>query len=376
LIHDYFTQRGGAERVVEHLYQLLPKPDVFATVLLDECVPACLSNTPIATSWMQNLPNMKKWHRLYFALYPIGVRALDLSAYDVVISSSSSYAKGVCTRAGALHICYCHTPMRWVWQYGEYVKRENLSYSQRLALPLLLSGLRAWDKNAARQPDQFIANSSVVAARIQEAYRRTAVVINPAIEVDRFRISAQQDDFYLVLSRLVPYKRIDLAIEACNLLRRRLVVIGTGPDRERLERLAGPTVEFKGRLSDEDVEKYAATCRALLFPGEEDFGMAPLEIAAAGRPTIAFGAGGALETIIHGTTGTFFKRPEARSMAEGIEESESRSWCPSTLRQHAMRFDVTVFRRKMRELLKSLNVTCAPEVMEIEPEVQAAASGA
>jgi glycosyltransferase involved in cell wall biosynthesis len=298
LVHDYFTQLGGAERVAEHLYQLLPNTDVFATTSVDECVPAGLSGVAISTSWMQKLPHMKKWHRLYFVLYPFGISALDLSAYDVVISSSSSYAKGVHTKTSTLHVCYCHTPMRWIWRYRDYAQREGFSHSKRLILPVMLRGLKTWDENAARQPDQFIANSHVVAARIEEVYRRTAVVINPAVDVDRFRISANQDDFYLVLSRLVPYKRIDLAIEACKLLNRRLVVIGNGPDRGRLERLAGPMVEFKGRLPDEDTAKYASTCQALLFPGEEDFGMAPLEIAAAGRPTVAFRAGGATETII------------------------------------------------------------------------------
>jgi glycosyltransferase involved in cell wall biosynthesis len=265
--------------------------------------------------------------------------------------------------------------MRWIWRYRDYAQREGFSHSKRLILPVMLRGLKTWDENAARQPDQFIANSHVVAARIEEVYRRTAVVINPAVDVDRFRISANQDDFYLVLSRLVPYKRIDLAIEACKLLNRRLVVIGNGPDRGRLERLAGPMVEFKGRLPDEDTAKYASTCQALLFPGEEDFGMAPLEIAAAGRPTVAFRAGGATETIIDGVTGTFFEQPDARSMAEAIEESERRAWSPDALRQHALRFDTRVFRSKMKALLKSLNVDCGGDIIDIQTHAPARAVG-
>ena len=241
---------------------------------------------------MQNLPRLGELYRLYFPLYPLGVQSLDLSRYDLVISSSSGYGKGVRTRSDALHVCYCHTPMRWIWRYHDYVSREKLAVSKRLLLPLALKGLKAWDIDAARQPDQYVANSRVVAQRIRDCYGREAIVIPPPIDAGRFVLQAQQDDYYLVLARFVSYKRIDLAVSACNILGRRLVVIGGGPESDKLRALAGPTVTVLGHVSDAEATRYASECRALLFPGEEDFGMAPLELAAAGRPTIAYRARG------------------------------------------------------------------------------------
>jgi glycosyltransferase involved in cell wall biosynthesis len=228
-------------------------------------------------------------------------------------------------------------------------------------LPVLLKALRAWDRNAARQPDQFVANSALVAQRIESFYERHAVVIHPPIDVNRFHISPRQEDYFLVLSRLVAYKRIDLAIAACNLLGRRLKIIGEGPDRNRLEGMAGPTVRFMGRLSDEDVQRAVGECQALLFPGEEDFGMVPLEVASAGRPTIAFRGGGATETIEDGVTGLFFDQADVRSLAAAIETFQHHSWSPSLLRSHARKFDIQVFRDRFRQLLESLGITLGPD---------------
>jgi glycosyltransferase involved in cell wall biosynthesis len=361
IVHDYFTQQGGAERVAEQLYAMLPDSDIYSTVALPEMLPAGVPAEKMRTSWMQSLPKMEKYHRFYFAIYPLGVKSLDLSDYDVVITSSSGYAKGVETRPDAIHICYCHTPMRWVWRYADYAEREQFGARARAVLPVVLKALRAWDRNAARQPDQFVANSEVVAQRIESIYDRHAVVISPPIDVNRFHISARQEDYFLVLSRLVAYKRIDLAIAACNLLGRRLMIIGSGPDRPRLEAMAGPTVKFLGRLSDEQTQRYVSECQALLFPGEEDFGMVPLEVASAGRPTIAFRGGGATETIVEGITGLFFDQADARSLAAAIEEFPLHHWSPSLLRNHAARFDIQVFRNRFRQLLESIGVTLQPD---------------
>ncbi len=352
--------------MAEQLHAMLPSADVFATVALQDQLPTKLAKTGVQTSWMQNLPGMKKLHRYYFLLYPFGVDSLDLSEYEVVVSSSSGYAKGIRTKRGALHVCYCHTPMRWAWRYQDYAAREKFNASTRLALPILLHGLRLWDMNASRQPDQFVANSQIVADRIQQIYKRHAVVIPPPIDVSRFSISQTQDDYYLILSRLVPYKRIDLAVEACNLAKRRLIVVGDGPDRKRLQELAGPTVQFMGRLSDEETARYVGECRALLFPGEEDFGMVPLEVAASGRPTVAFRAGGATETVIDGVTGTFFDEPTAVSLASAVEELESLTFSPDRLRSHAMTFDVVSFRRRFMGLLRSLGASVPSAVQAID----------
>jgi glycosyltransferase involved in cell wall biosynthesis len=300
---------------------------------------------------MQSMPLMKQHYRLYFMLYPLAVRSLDLSAYDLVVSSSSGYAKGVRSSRDAIHVCYCHTPMRWVWSFDSYSSRETMGMAKRLLLPPLIGALREWDKAASSAPDHFVANSKTVAERIERAYGRTAEVIHPPIDVNRFGASNEQEDYYLVLARLISYKRLDLAVEACTKLGRRLMVIGDGPDRARLMEKAGPTVTFLNRLSDEEVEHYAARCRALIFPGEEDFGMAPLEIAAAGRPTIAYRAGGAVETIIDSVTGIFFDRQDADSLAEAIQRFERQDWSSRTLRRHAESFGIEVFQSKFRQFL-------------------------
>lgn len=356
IVHDYFTQRGGAERVAEQLYAMFPDADVFSTVSLPEMLPDNIPVEKIRTSWMQSLPKMAKYHRYYFAVYPFGVKSLNLEDYDVVITSSSGYAKGVHTRPDAFHICYCHTPMRWVWRYDDYAERENFGTGARAVLPAVLKALRAWDSNAARQPDQFIANSSVVAQRIESIYGRHAVVIPPPIDVNRFHISPDQEDYFLVLSRLVPYKRIDLAVNACNLLGRTLKVIGNGPDRKRLEEIAGPTIQFLGRLPDEEIQQHVSRCQALLFTGEEDFGMVPLEVASAGRPTIAFRGGGATETIVNGVTGLFFDKPEVASLVAALEEFPRHEWFPSVLRNHAEQFDIQVFQQHFLQLLMGLGI--------------------
>jgi glycosyltransferase involved in cell wall biosynthesis len=364
VVHDYFTQHGGAENVAGELYNLVPQADMFATVALDKYVPACIPREKLQTSWMQNLPRLGDLYRLYFPLYPLGVQSLDLSRYDLVISSSSGYGKGVRTRSDALHVCYCHTPMRWIWRYHDYVSREKLAVSKRLLLPFALKGLKAWDIDAARQPDQYVANSRVVAQRIRDCYGREAIVIPPPINAGRFVLQPRQDDYYLVLARLVSYKRIDLAISACNLLGRRLFVIGGGPESDKLRALAGPTVTVLGHVSDAEATRYASECRALLFPGEEDFGMAPLELAAAGRPTIAYRGGGALETIVEGTTGIFFDEQDVPCLAEAILSFEKMSWDPNTLRAHALRFDVSQFRRKFYDLLASLGFPVSGEAVD------------
>jgi glycosyltransferase involved in cell wall biosynthesis len=351
VVHDYFTQLGGAERVADELYQMMPQATLLSTVALQERMPAGLRDIPVETTWMQHLPRMRDLYRFYFLLYPLAVKSLRLSGYDLVVSSSSGYAKGVQTHRDTLHVCYCHTPMRWVWNFDAYSSRESMSIAKRLVLNHLISGLRSWDVGAARQPDHFIANSRAVAERIRRCYDRVCEVIHPPIDVNRFRPSDEQGDYYLILSRLISYKRLDLAIQACTQLGRRLIVIGDGPERERLAANAGPTVEFMGRLSDEDVEYYAARCQALIFPGEEDFGMAPLELAAAGRPAIAYRAGGAVETIIEGVTGTFFDAQTVESLASAIELFEKQDWDRHVLRRHAQNFSVDVFRSRMRTFL-------------------------
>jgi glycosyltransferase involved in cell wall biosynthesis len=360
VVHDYFTQSGGAEKVAEELFIMLPGADLVTTVALADRMPARLKGVPVQTSWLQNMPRMRDLYRLYFLLYPFAVQSLDVSSYDLIVSSSSGYAKGVRTPPGATHVCYCHTPMRWVWDYGRYSARETFSGPQKLLLPLFINALKKWDIAASKQPTHYVANSHVVAERILASYGRTSEVIYPPIEVERFSISEDQDDYYLVLARLVSYKRIDLAVRACTKLNRPLCIIGSGTDLESLKAIAGPSVKFLGRLSDAEVNRYISRCRALLFPGEEDFGMVPLETAAAGRPTIAYRAGGATETIIEGVTGLFFDEQTPEHLADAIERFERENWDPKVLRKHAESFSTQVFQERFLSLLDHLGVPIAP----------------
>jgi glycosyltransferase involved in cell wall biosynthesis len=364
LVHDYFIQMGGAERVAIAMHDSFPSAPLYTTVALPHRLPPRLRTADIRTSAMQWLPGIEHRFRQYFMLYPLAVEHFDLSEYDLIFSSSSGYAKGVRRRENAIHVCYCHTPMRWAWRYEDYVARERFGGVARSALPFFMWGLRKWDLRAAQQPNYYIANSQLVAQRIKQIYGRDAVVIPPPINVDRFQPSVEIDDYYLVLSRLVGYKRIDLAIEACNRLGRRLVIIGDGPDRKRLEKLAGPKTEFLGRQPDSRINHYASHCRALLFPGEEDFGMVPLEVNAAGRPVVAFRGGGAVETVVEGVTGVFFDEPDSASVVEAIENFESRIWDPLEIRAHAEKFDQRVFASRVLQFLGEVAPpSCASELI-------------
>jgi glycosyltransferase involved in cell wall biosynthesis len=356
VVHDYFTQLGGAEKVAAELFRLLPGASLHTLAATPRCMPEFLENVKIQTSWIQSMPGIAKYYRLYFMLYPLAVGSLDLSPYDLVLSSFSSYAKGIHTGRDAMHVCYCHTPTRWVWDLEKYSNREDMSDMSKLLLSRLIALLRIWDVSAARQPDHFIANSKTVADRIRSAYQRHAEVIHPPIDVGRFHMSEEPDDYYLVLARLVSYKRIDLAVRACSLLKKKLFVVGDGPHRQALESEAGPSVTFCGRLPDFEVDHLVSRCRALIFPGEEDFGMAPLEVAAAGRPCIAYRAGGATETIVDGVTGKFFDQQDVDHLMVAIEQFELQSWSPLELRKHAEGFSVDVFRERMRSFLTKAGV--------------------
>jgi glycosyltransferase involved in cell wall biosynthesis len=324
---------------------------MYTTVDLRRQLPENLKNSKVYTSWMQRLRVNHKNYRKYFLIYPFAVESLDLSSYDLILSSSTGFAKGVKKRPGAVHINYCHAPMRWVWRYEDYAAREGFDSLKRKVLPVLLAGLKHWDLRAARQPDYFIANSNVIAERIKQCYGREAIVIPPPIDVERFSPDEPDEDYYLLLSRLAPYKRLDLAIEACKKLDRPLVVIGDGTARQQLEKIAGAKTRFLGRQPDEVVARYAGRCRALIFPGEEDFGMTPLEINASGRPVIAFRAGGATETVINRETGVFFERQTVDSLIQGIEEFEGLKWNRRALRSHAEKFNRQVFASRISDFL-------------------------
>jgi len=355
LVHDYLNQMGGAERVVMAFHQMFPDAPIYTSIYDPKRVDPAFQEMDIRTSFMQKFPLVTRHHQPYLPFYPFAMESLDLREYDLVLSSSSAFGKGVITRPGTMHICYCHTPMRWCWNYREYVEREQLGGIARHVLPFLITGLRMWDQVSAMRVDHFIANSPVVAERIQKYYRRDAVVIPPPVEVSRFSFdpATEVEDYFLIISRLIPYKRIDLAIEACNRLRLPLVIIGAGRDMERLQRLAGPTIRFLGRLSDQEVLHYYARCRALLFPGEEDFGITPLEAQACGRPVIAYGSGGALASVVEGSTGVFFYEQTVDSLATALASFDERRYEPETIRSHALEFDMPRFHRRILQFIEA-----------------------
>lgn len=351
VFQDYLAQFGGAERVTEAIHQALPDADLCTTLSVPEKISPYLREHEPKTTWMQNLPAKAKLFRHYFLLYPFAVESAHLESYDLIVSSCCGYAKGVKRGHNAVHVCYCHNPMRWVWRFQEYMARESFSGAAKFALHMMVQGLKHWETKAAGRPDYFIANSHIVANRLKSAFGVEATVIEPPIETSRFWISKTVDDYYLILARLVPYKRIDVAVETCTRSGRRLVVIGDGPDRPRLQALAGPTVTFLGRQPDREVNRLASRCRALIFPGEEDFGMAPLEVNAAGRPVVAYGAGGATETVIEGVNGLLFGEQTPESLMEALNRFEQRDWNPAAIRDIAMRYDIHLFQERLLDFL-------------------------
>ena len=355
LVHDYLNQMGGAERVVLALHEIFPDAPLYTSIYDPERVDAAFRDMDIRTTFMQKFPMVTKHHQPYLPFYPFAMESLDLRGYDLVLSSSSAFGKGVITRPETLHICYCHTPMRWCWNYEEYVEREKLGSVARKVLPPLITGLRIWDQASAMRVDHFIANSPVIAERIRKYYRRESVVIPPPVEANRFPFDPTivTEDYFLALGRLIPYKRFDLAIEACNQLQLPLVIIGGGRDLERLQKLAGPTIRFLGHLSDEEVIHYFTHCRAFLFPGEEDFGITPLEAQVAGRPVIAYGAGGALASVADGVTGTFFHEQTVESLVSVLDSFDEKAYNPLAIHNHALEFDTPRFQRRILQFVEA-----------------------
>ncbi len=363
LVHYWFVGRRGGERVVEALCELFPQADLFALVADRKTLSPELQQRKLTTSFLQSLPGSRKWHRHMLPLYPLAVEQFDLRGYDLVISTESGPAKGVLTAPETCHICYCFTPMRYLWNfYQEYKNGSGLGPVRKAVFGLTAHYARLWDQASAARVDYFAALSHTVAVRVRKYYRRDAEVIHPPVGVSGAPLDGDIEDYYLVVGQLVNYKRIDLAIEACNHLGRTLRVVGVGEEYKRLRRMAGKTVTFLGALSDEDVREQYSRCRALLFPGEEDFGIVPVEAQASGRPVIAFGKGGALETVIGAfqgksvpeqATGLFFDDQTLRSMTEAIlrfETVEDR-FLPQFIRAHAEQFDKRHFVDKMSKFI-------------------------
>lgn len=349
LVASWLNQYGGAERVLEVVHGLFPAAPLFTATYAPAALPAAYRGWDIRSSFLDRLPIADK--RLLLPLYPAAFESFDLRGFDRILSITSAFAHGVRRPLNARHVCYCLTPARFLWNYDDYIQREQIGRLSRLVLPMVVARLRRWDRQAAARVTQFVAISETVRARVAQSYQQDAVIIHPPVDVDRFRMASARGDFFLVLSRLVPYKRIDLAIQAFNQLGLPLVIAGEGRDQARLEAMARPNVRFVGRPSDAQACDLLARGRALIFPGEEDFGITPLEANACGRPTIAFAGGGARETILPGVTGEFFSAPNAASLAETVARFDDRQYDPALIRKHAEQFGTRVFKERLRGLI-------------------------
>lgn len=327
---------------------LYPDAPVYTSMYWPERMSPAIREMEVRTSFMQTLPLVTRRHQPFLPLYPLAFESFDLSGFDVVISNSSAFSKGVVTPPSTLHVSYCLTPMRWVWNYKGYVERERLGKLPRLVLPAAISQLRAWDVATAQNVDRFVAISRAVADRIRKYYRREATVIYPPVNCANFCPEpGREEAYYLLVSRMVPYKRIDLAVDAFTRLGLPLKIVGGGRDERALRARAGRTVEFLGRVGDDDLRHLLARCRAFVFPGEEDFGISPLEANASGRPVIAFAAGGALDTVRDGTSGVYFHEQTVEALCEAVRTVERTAWDPTAIRAHAETFDTEVFRQRL-----------------------------
>jgi glycosyltransferase involved in cell wall biosynthesis len=350
-VHDYLTQLGGAERVLVQLHALYPDAPIYTSVYDRAAMGHEFERYDVRTSWLQRIPGAPRRFRALLPLYPNAFEALDLRGFDLVISSTTSFAKGVRVPPGALHVSYVNTPTRFLWYPQEYAF-EIVPALARPALRAALPGLRRWDYSAAQRPHRIIANSHNVAARIMACYHRESDVVPCPVDVDKFAPSDDGvDDYYLVVARLLPYKRVALAIEACNALDAPLVVVGSGPDEGRLRALAGPSVRFAGTIDDAQRRTLLAHARAVIVPGVEDFGLVALEAAASGRPVIAFAGGGSLETVVEGETGVFFREPTSDALAAVLRAFVPEAFWRARLVEHAARFSPERFRDRMRDLI-------------------------
>ncbi|MSQ10276.1 MAG: glycosyltransferase family 4 protein [Dehalococcoidia bacterium] len=347
IVHDWLNQNGGAERVLEELHLLFPQAPIFTSIYVPEKVPAEYREWDIRTSFMQHLPMSHGRHQMYLPLYPKAFRSFDFSDYDLILSNSSGFAHGVCVPPGVKHINYCLTPPRFLFLADNYLERERITGPVRWLLPPLLERLRQWDIASVKGVTEFVSISRAVQDRVRDIYHRESSIIYPPVDLERFAPADTLGDFYFIAARLIPYKRVDIAVRAFSQLGLPLLVAGDGRDRTDLEAMAAPNVRFLGRVGDGQLERLYATCKAFLFPSEEDFGIAPVEAMASGRPVIAFKAGGALDYVTEGVTGAFFDQPTSESLMEAVRRTDVTSFDPIVIRQAAVAFDRAVFRRQI-----------------------------
>lgn len=350
VVQDWFFTPGGSERCAVEFARLLPRAPVY-TSFFDPAYAADIDLDRMRTWPLQRLLGPTRHYRVFLPLYPVWFSSLDLRRYDLVLTDSSAFAHAVRTGPRTLHVSYVHTPMRYAWNLDGYLRGSSLGPAARLGATGLRPWLQRWDRAMSRRPDVVVANSTGIRDRIRRLWDRDAEVIHPPVDASEIPLSRMDDGFLLVAARMVAYRRLDLVIDAANRLRRELVVVGGGPEEARLRAMAGPTVRFEGVVNRARLLDLFQRCHAYVVPGEEDFGIAPVEAMAAGKPVIAYRAGGALDTVVEGRTGVFFARADAADLAQAIEDAETRTFDAEAIRAHAMTFDTAVFHLRWRESL-------------------------
>lgn len=363
LVHDWLTGMRGGEKCLEILCELFPDATLHTLLHKRGSVSETISRMRIKTSFVQSLPLASDHYQKYLPLFPTAIEQFDLTGFDLVISSSHCVAKGVITRPETCHICYCYTPMRYAWEmYYTYFSKNSVSPLIRWSIPFFMNYLRTWDEKSADRVDHFAAISENVRRRIKKHYRRDSEVIYPPVDTDYFMPGREEGDYFLVVSALVPYKRIDLAVLAFNQLNLPLLIVGEGAEKKKLMRMAGQNIKFIDWQSGPELTGYYQRCRALIFPGEEDFGIVPVEVQACGKPVIAFGKGGATESIsgaypeqgvssLH--TGLFFYPQTAEALIQAVRRFESTRFDPERIREQSLRFDKAVYRKRMKEFIET-----------------------
>ncbi len=360
IVHDWLPVLGGAEKVLEQLLRVYPDADIFTLFdFLSRDDAPFLKGVNVTTSALQKIPFAEKYYRNLLPFFPYAIEQFDLSDYDLIISSSSAVAKGVVTSPHQLHVCYCHSPMRYAWDLQEqYLKQLGLSTGVRSTMiRMVLHKLRIWDVISSNRVDSFIANSSYISRRIYKTYRRESTVIHPPVDIDRFSLQSKKENFYLAASRQVPYKRIDLIVEAFRQMPdKKLVVIGDGPEHKKITALAGDNVEILGFQSDEVLIDHLGRAKAFIFAAQEDFGILPVEAQACGTPVIAYGVGGARETVVDKSTGLLFEEQTVPSLINAIQRFErlSPNFNIATIRQNAEGFSADRFRAEIRRHVEAL----------------------